>query len=61
MESEKVGFLFAWSMEIHVSRVMIWITLTSLTIDMYMSSEGQDTINRFSYWDLYIKRELRTH
>jgi hypothetical protein len=56
MEYEKVGFLFVWSMEIHMSRVRIWITSTSLTIDMYISSEGQDTINLFNHGNVYDKR-----
>ena len=61
MESEQVGFLFVWSMEIRVSRVRIWITLTSLTIDMYMSREGQDIINRFNHGNVYDKRGCGSH
>ena len=61
MEYEQVGFLFVWSMEIHRSRVRIWITLASLTIDMYMSSEGQDTINRFNHGHVYKKRGFGSH
>jgi hypothetical protein len=62
MESEQVGFLFVWSMmEIHMSRVRIWMTLTSLTMDIYMSKEGQDTINRFNHGNVYDKREFGSH
>jgi hypothetical protein len=49
MESEQVGFCIVWSMEIRMSRVSIWITLTSLTIDMYMSREGVDPIKQFNH------------
>ena len=61
MESEKGGFLFAWSMEIHMSRVRICITSTRITIDMLMSREGQDTINRFNHGHVYEKRGLGSH
>jgi hypothetical protein len=61
MKSEQVGFLFVWSMEIHMSRVRICITFSSLTIDIYMSREGQATINRFNHGDVYIKRGLVSH
>ena len=55
MESEQVGFLFVWSlMEIHMSRVRIWIILTSLTIDIYMTRESLDPIKQFNHRDLYI-------
>jgi hypothetical protein len=49
MKSEQDGFLFVWSMEIHMSRVRICITFSSLTIGIDMSREGQDTINRFNH------------
>ena len=45
----KLGFCIVWSMEIRMSRVRIWITLTSLTIDMYMSREGVDPIKQFNH------------
>ena len=61
MESEKVGFLFVWSMKIHMSRVRIWIALTSLTMDIYMSREGHDTINRINHGNVYEKRGFGSH
>jgi hypothetical protein len=48
-------------MEIYLSRVRICITFTSLTIGIYMSREGQATINRFNHGDVYIKRGLVSH
>ena len=58
MESEQVGFLFVWSMEIHMSRVRICITFSSLTIGIDTSREGQDTIKQLNHGDIYIKRGL---
>ena len=61
METEQVGFSFVWSMEIHMSRVRIWIALTSVTIDIYMSREAQDTINQFNHGHVYEKRGFGSH
>ena len=56
MESKQVGFLFVWSMEIHMSRVRIWITLTSLPIAMYMSREGRILLTGLTM-EIYMTRE----
>ena len=56
MESKQVGFLFVWSMEIRMSRVRIWITLTSLTIDMYMSERVRMLLTGLTM-EMYMTRE----
>ena len=61
METEQVRFSFVWSMEIQMSRVRIWIALTSVTIDIYMSREAQDTINQFNHGNVYEKRGFGSH
>jgi hypothetical protein len=58
MESKQVGFLFVWSMEIHMSRMRIWVTLTSLTIDMHMSRAGQDILLTGLTIKIYMTREV---